>query len=515
MVEPLHRGELVEENLRDTMAEAVRGSIFLMSGNLLSLAISSLNSIILARLLGPDKYGLYSLSLALFSLLAVLSDMGIPPFLIRTMALLRGDERAKEVASFTMRISLLVSLLLSLIGVAIAELYSSYILRRPDLCNYVRLAVLAIPFVIVCNLSSSILLGLGMAERSSTIPLFQSTSKFLTSMILVLSGLSIFGAIFGHLSGYVVAAIASFLLIRGFLSKRASGSLSSLLSYSLPIHLSSMIAIAVNQYTTLLLSSFTNFEIGNYYAAAAFSSVLGIMTSSISSSLLSTFSRTLEGGIERMFKLSVKYSSLLMVPITISLIIFSADFVKIFFGDKYKLTAFYLSLLLLSYLPVGIGSLSIGPLLGSLGRTKIILIISLFGASIFLPLSYLLTNISGIAGIIIAQILSGLASTSLSLIILRDFRASIDLKSSMKVYVVSMLSAIPVIAVGHFLSSPLRIILLPLYFLLYISLIPLILLERADLDFLREVLSQIKLIDKATNLILSYERKLMELFSRP
>jgi O-antigen/teichoic acid export membrane protein len=503
----------VEENLRDAMAEAVRGSIFLMSGNILSTAILSLNSILLARFLGPDKYGLYSLSLALVSLLVLLSNMGIPSFLVRNMALLRGDERAKEVASFAIRVSLLLSILLSLVGMAIAEPYSSHVLRRPDLSDYVRLAVLTIPFITACNLSSSILLGIGMAERSSTIPLFQSIFKLLISVTLVLFGLGVFGAIFGHLSGYIIAAIASFLLIRDFLSRRASGSLSSLLSYGLPLQLSSIMAAVVNQYTTLLLSSFTDFEIGNYYAAVTFSSVLGIVISSISSSLLSTFSRTLEGGIERMLKLSVKYSSLLIMPTTISLIIFSEDFVRIFFGSKYKLAPFYLSLLLLSYLPVSIGSLSIGSLLSSLGRTKIILIVSSLSYSIFLPLSYLLSNIFGVTGIIMAQISSSLVSVSLYLLISRNLRVSIDLKSSMKVCVASIFPAIPVIAVGHFLISPLRIILLPLYFFLYISLIPLILLEQADLEFLREVLSQIKLIGRASELILSYERKLMKIAS--
>jgi hypothetical protein len=41
----------------------------------------------------------------------------------------------------------------------------------------------------------------------------------------------------------------------------------------------------------------------------------------------------------------------------------------------------------------------------------------------------------------------------------------------------------------------------------------LILLEQADLEFLREVLSQIKLIGRASELILSYERKLMKIVS--
>jgi O-antigen/teichoic acid export membrane protein len=170
-------------------------------------------------------------------------------------------------------------------------------------------------------------------------------------------------------------------------------------------------------------------------------------------------------------------------------------------------------LLLLSYLPVSIGSLSIGSLLSSLGRTKIILIVSSLSYSIFLPLSYLLSNIFGVTGIIMAQISSSLVSVSLYLLISRNLRVSIDLKSSMKVCVASIVPAIPVIAVGHFLISPLRIILLSLYFFLYISLIPLILLEQADLEFLREVLSQIKLIGRASELILSYERKLMKIVS--
>ncbi|PNV77202.1 MAG: hypothetical protein C0200_07360, partial [Thermoproteota archaeon] len=262
------------EKLRNAAEEAAKGSAFIMSGNFISAAILALNSMVLARLLGPDKYGLYSLSISLAPLLIGLSDIGITSFLTRTMALMRNDERAGEHASFALRIAILMSILLSATGIMISGLYSLYILNRPELSIYVRTAVLSVPFAITANSAASILLGLGMANKSSKIPVAQSISKFLTSTSLVMLGFSVLGAVLGHLTGYIAAGIFGFILIRKYIRRRISGSLSSLLGYGLPLYFSSIIAILTNQYIIMLLSSFSNFEIGNYYTALSLSSVL-------------------------------------------------------------------------------------------------------------------------------------------------------------------------------------------------------------------------------------------------
>jgi O-antigen/teichoic acid export membrane protein len=499
----------MEERLREAATEAAKGSIFLMSGNIMSGAILALNSMILARLLGPDRYGLYSLSISLIPLLVGLSDIGITSFLTRTMALMRNNGEAREHASFGLRIALSISIFLSIIGILISGLYSSYILKRPDLSIYVKLAVLAVPFTISANSAASILLGLGMAKKSSMIPVLQSTSKLITSISLVIAGFGVLGAVSAHLIGYLASGVFGLLLIRRYLSRRARGSLSSLLGYGIPLYISSIITMAANQYLIMLLSSSSDFEIGNYYAAMSLSSALGIVASSIGSSLLPTFSTVLDEGVEKMFRLSVKYSSFIMVPLAASVMTFSPDIIRIFFGRRYSLSPLYLSMFSVNYLLVGLGSLSISPFLSSLGRTEKILTITASNALFFVISSSILIKFFGIPGLIAAQILSNIVSLSLGLTIIRSFNASVDLRSSASIYISSFIPAVPVLILGSFIPSPVRIILLPLYLLLYISLLPVISLKRRDLDFLREIASRMGVLRRAADLILSYEERIM------
>ncbi|MGC9104745.1 MAG: oligosaccharide flippase family protein [Candidatus Methanodesulfokora sp.] len=499
------------EKLRNAAEEAAKGSAFIMSGNFISAAILALNSMVLARLLGPDKYGLYSLSISLAPLLIGLSDIGITSFLTRTMALMRNDERAGEHASFALRIAILMSILLSATGIMISGLYSLYILNRPELSIYVRTAVLSVPFAITANSAASILLGLGMANKSSKIPVAQSISKFLTSTSLVMLGFSVLGAVLGHLTGYIAAGIFGFILIRKYIRRRISGSLSSLLGYGLPLYFSSIIAILTNQYIIMLLSSFSNFEIGNYYTALSLSSVLGIVASSIGSVMLPTFSSMLDE-VERMLKLSVRYSSLLMVPLAVSVIIFSPDITRIFFGRRYTLTPLYLSLLSANYLLVGVGSISIGPFFSSLGKTGMNLLLTASNALFLLIFSLFLIRF-GVPGLIASQIASSFSSLLLGLLILKKFNASIELKESAKIYTTAFLPAIPILLAGSFVETPVRILLLPIYLLLYISIAPFISLRQRDLEFL-SIFSRMRFIGRAADLILSYEKRIAELRSR-
>ncbi len=501
----------MEERLREAATEAAKGSFFLISGNATSAAILALNSMILARLLGPDRYGLYSLSISLLPLLAGLSDIGITSFLTRTMALMRNDEGAKGYASFGLMIALSISTSLSIIGILISGLYSSYILKRPDLCTYVKLSALAVPFVMAANSAASILLGLGMAKRSSMISVLQSISKLITSVSLVIAGFSVLGAVSGHLIGYLVAGALGLLLIRGHVSRKVSSSLSSLLGYGVPLYLSSIINMVANQYLIMLLSSSSDSEVGNYYAASSLSLALEMVASPIATSLLPAFSTFLDDGIERMFKLSVKYSSILMVPLATSVMIFSPDIVRIFFGKGYSSSPLYLSMLSINYLLVGFGSLSMSPFLSSLGRTEKILILTASNALFFIPSSSILMRIFGIPGLIAAQILSSIFSLSLGLLVIRSLNASIDFRSSASIYISSFIPAVPLLIIGSFISPPFRIILLPLYFLIYISILPIISLKKRDLDLLKEMASRMGILKRFAELILSYEERIMRM----
>ena len=69
------------------MAKAtVRGGFFLFLGMTSSTIILALTSILVARLLGPENYGLYSVILIVPSFLIALSDLGVSHALTRFSA---------------------------------------------------------------------------------------------------------------------------------------------------------------------------------------------------------------------------------------------------------------------------------------------------------------------------------------------------------------------------------------------------------------------------------------------
>lgn len=73
----------MSDKLTEIAEDSARGGFFLFTGNALSLIILAVGSIIIARLLGPENYGVYSLSLVVPSILAGLIDFGISSALIR------------------------------------------------------------------------------------------------------------------------------------------------------------------------------------------------------------------------------------------------------------------------------------------------------------------------------------------------------------------------------------------------------------------------------------------------
>jgi len=89
----------VSNELVKITEDSARGGFFLFAGNALSLLTLAISSIIVARLLGPENYGLFSLSLVVPSILAGLMDLGVNPALTRFSAKLRIEGKGQLAAA--------------------------------------------------------------------------------------------------------------------------------------------------------------------------------------------------------------------------------------------------------------------------------------------------------------------------------------------------------------------------------------------------------------------------------
>lgn len=127
-----------------------------------SLALSFAVSIVLARALGPEEFGLYSFVIALASILAVPPQFGLPALILReTGRALAKEDYGRLLGSWQWsgRIAVLASVFIAVLAVLAALLLGSMVPALRSSAYYWSL--LLIPFVTLGALRGAALVGLG------------------------------------------------------------------------------------------------------------------------------------------------------------------------------------------------------------------------------------------------------------------------------------------------------------------------------------------------------------------
>jgi len=152
--------------------------------------------------------------------------------------------------------------------------------------------------------------------------------------------------------------------------------LSLMVKYGLPISISGILGGFLVQFYSLLLYRVVldNVAIGNYSMAVNFVVFMAFLSGPISTTLFPAFSKLnpeKDGEVlKKVFQMSVKYASLLVVPASVALMVLSTPLIGTLFANKYSSAPMYVMLLAISGLYAGVGSLSIGSLLNGQGKTK-------------------------------------------------------------------------------------------------------------------------------------------------
>jgi O-antigen/teichoic acid export membrane protein len=131
--------------------------------------------------------------------------------------------------------------------------------------------------------------------------------------------------------------------------------------------------------------------------------------------------------------------------VTSVLILLSDPIVQIVYGSTYVHTSYYLKLVCVPFLLIGLGYQVNGNLLNSQGKTRPPFISSIFVFLIGTPLSLYLIPRMGVTGLLITMITATLAGVIYILFwISRNFGFSLDWKASAKVYLSSAIAFAPI-----------------------------------------------------------------------
>jgi O-antigen/teichoic acid export membrane protein len=513
---------------------SAKGSFHLLWGLVLSTAISSIGTIFIAGLLGPDQFGLYTIVLTAPNLILIFRDWGVNSAMVRFTAQYRAENRTNEIRSVLLSgiiFEIALGTVLSVICFLLSGFLATTVFNRPIIVHLIQIASVTILGGGLINAATAAFTGIEKMELNSVMLVCQSIIKTFVIITLVVLGLGTAGATIGFTVGILMAGLIGILLTWTLYRKLPKPSnhkleikayIAAMFQYGAPISLSAIISGFLGQFYAFLLPiyySTDNVAIGNYGIAANFVVLISFFVLPISTMLFPAFSKIDpqkdKCTFKNVFQYSVKYASLLVVPVAALIICLSEPAVSTLFGSTYGAAPLFLALLSFSYLYAAFGSLSTENLIKSQGQTKYFFKLTIITAAIGFPMGAILILRFGVLGLIVSTLTAGLPSIFLSLRwIKRHYDVSVDWSSSARILLSSAVAAAVTFLVNSQLgfASWIRLIVGVVVFVLVVAVAAVLTraINQSDIGSLRDMTSSLGFVGRLLNKFLGFMEKLMK-----
>lgn len=227
-----------------------RGSSIPLARGVAANLIALLGSIVVARILGPEEYGLASIALIYPGMAVTIAGLGLGQALTRFSSAESARGRASEYIYSGLPVSALSATAASLAVLALAPLLAGLV-GRPGITPGIRILSIYAFSITMYSALEAALPGLGYRS--------------------VLWGLS---------TGYLAGVILYTLILprRAAPARPSLGRAWELLAYSLPLYIPTLIASPVSQAIAgFLASRASDFEMGNLSVANLLTTPIGIL----------------------------------------------------------------------------------------------------------------------------------------------------------------------------------------------------------------------------------------------
>ena len=303
-------------------------------------------TVVLARLLAPEVFGMVSMLLVFTSLAAVLIDAGFGAALIQCQRPTADDETT--VFAFGVAMSLLLALLLAAAAPMIGGFY-----RQPALVDLARVTALALPLSALGAVPDAVLtLRLDFRKRS----LVEINASLISGVVAIV--LALLGAGVWSLAGQAIVAAglrSLFLWVKsgwrpsGVVNRRSFNSLSSFGGYML---LSALMDTVATRLQSLLIGRmFSSAELGLFSVAQntqqAPASFIGAVLNRVGFPVFAAASRDpvrLLSGL----KAALNLSMFVFFPCMVGISLTAKPLVLLLYGNKWSAAAPMLSILALA-----------------------------------------------------------------------------------------------------------------------------------------------------------------------
>lgn len=377
-----------------------------------SIPLGYFTLVSIARLFGAEQMGTFAIATSMVATLSVCCRLGLDTGILRFLSAMQADGKGDVLRLFWFAMGL--ALTVSSIGAALMYCLGDWLALRfhaPQLLGMLAFLVLAVPTSV-----ASALCGEGLRALGGVRWVVFCQDFLAPALLLVLvAGLHYGSPLLGSARNLGLALWASMfvplsllgfglrLYVKPLLRVPEPGRLKSLLGYSMPLFLSSLLMLAFGSLDGLILGFCQPPESVAYYEAAAKSSLLIslplIAVNAAVPPLFAQFHRRGDViGLEAMARTTTRWIYCLALPLTLLALAAAPDFLQLF-GSGFSAGEMALRLLALGQL-VNVACGSVGFILAMTGHqvtlTKVLALAGALGVP-FMAASASLYGITGLA----------------------------------------------------------------------------------------------------------------------
>lgn len=161
------------QGLLELGIEAAKEGYGFFIGNTLSTLILAIGSIAIARLLGSENYGVYSLSFIIPSMLVLFTSLGIDQSLIKYVSEYSSKKlysSIREMFQASLLFKLIIGAAATITIYLLADAIASDLLNRPYMAPLIRIPSLLILFQALYTLCSNFFIGFDRASLAGASP---------------------------------------------------------------------------------------------------------------------------------------------------------------------------------------------------------------------------------------------------------------------------------------------------------------------------------------------------------
>ena len=386
----------------------IKNSVWNLAGYVIPTAIAIPAMGYLARVLGVELFGVYTLAIAIVGYAGIF-DIGLTRAIVREIAVYRGnvDERKKIISTATIFLflfSVAGAIVISLSTPKIISLLNITAANHNDVQSSIQILVWTIPAFLLNQLWMSILEG---DERFAILNIQRSFGSSIIAglpALFVLVSPSLYSAILGLAVGRLLSLIIAFVIVRneiinaGFIFYRET--FRRMIFFGGWITVSNIISPVMVYFDRFVISgSLGANKVGYYTAPSEIVSRLGLIPGALSRAV---FPKLSAAKTYDELKKNIKFAYLVMglgcFPLVVVLILLAKIIMHLWLGEEYALhSQTIFQILLVGFFFNSIAQIPF-TVIQSLGKAKYTAFLHCLEVVPYLILLYFLVNAYGVLG---------------------------------------------------------------------------------------------------------------------